>query len=153
MSLSSFPTVWEVINALKYFKPVKNIKLPIKEYNLQKLVAFWLSGWFQGRIPIELEYKFRNGRVDILVGNEIAIEIKILRGMAQLKNLLGEIQADKTTFKYVIAYVVDTGGYFDENLARSVIDSGWLSNPRVYFVIKEGEIKRTGNNKYLVLKS
>ena len=94
-----------IIELIKEFEPVGTVN---REDDLKFQLAQWLSARF-GKNAVKLEYPFEHGKIDILVNDSIAIELKIASSKQKLKNLVGEVNTDKMYFSSVIAVIFDVG--------------------------------------------
>ena len=116
--------VKEIVEAIRQFKPVTKEIVINTEEDLNLLLAYWIAGWLRKakiRATIEIEHEFERlgegSRVDILVkcppSENIAIEVKIVKAIQDAKNLLGELQADKSHFDEVIGVIIETRKRYD----------------------------------------
>jgi len=94
----------EIIKLIEEFRPVGVSREDDLKYQLYQ----WLSARL-GMDAVRLEHPFEHGKVDILVRDSIAIELKIASNRQQLKNLVGEVATDKEYFGSVIAVIFDVG--------------------------------------------
>lgn len=135
----------EILELISKFEPFGN---PKNEDDLRNQLAQWLSGRL-GKGSVRLEYPFEHGKIDILVYDDIAVEVKLARSKQSLKNLLGEVYTDKMYFSTVIAVVFDIGkdvglDFFEKQIralgAKAVIIPTQIrrSGRRQEIVIRQG---------------
>ena len=94
-----------IIKLISKFEPV-TIARDEKELKVQ--LVQWLQAHF-GKENVKIEYPFEHGKIDIVVNDEVAIEVKVALSKQSMKNLLGEVQTDKMYFSSVIAVIFDVG--------------------------------------------
>ncbi len=133
----------KIIDLISKFEPFGT---PRTEEDLRNQLAQWLSGQL-GKGAVKLEYPFEHGKIDILVYDDIAIEVKLARSKQSLKNLLGEIQTDKMYFSTVIAVVFDIGkdvglDFFEKQIRALGAKA----------VIIPTQIKRSGRRREIVIR-
>lgn len=132
-----------ILDIITEFEPVGVVS---KEDDLKFQLAQWLSARL-GKSAVKLEYPFEHGKIDILVNDSVAIELKIANNRQKLKNLLGEVQTDKMYFSSVIAVVFDVGKDVGLNFFEKQIRALGAKA-----VIIPAQIKRSGRRQEVVIR-
>ncbi len=133
----------KLLEVISEFEP---IGIPKNEEDLKFQLAQWLSGQV-GKDAVKVEYPFEHGKVDILVNDDVAIEVKVARGKQSLKNLLGEVYTDKMYFSSVITVVFDIGKDVGLNFFEKQIRALGAKA-----IIIPAQIKKSGRRQEIVIR-
>jgi len=133
----------KLLEIISEFEP---IGIPKNEEDLKFQLAQWLSGQV-GKDAVKVEYPFEHGKVDILVNDDVAIEVKVARGKQSLKNLLGEVYTDKMYFSSVITVVFDIGKDVGLNFFEKQIKALGAKA-----IIIPAQIKKSGRRQEIVIR-
>ncbi|NJE07614.1 hypothetical protein E3E31_03590 [Thermococcus sp. M39] len=133
----------KIIETITEFEPMGIVR---DEKELRNQLASWLSAKL-GKSVVKLEYPFEHGKVDILVKDEIAIEVKVADGKQKLKNLVGEVTTDKMYFSSVIAVIFDIGK--DVGLEFFV---NQLKALGATTIVIPAQIKRSGRRQEIIIR-
>ncbi len=135
--------VYEIVRAIQEkFMP---FGIPQNEDDLKNQLGQWLAGRFENR-NIVLEYPFEEGRVDIVIDEDIAIEVKVAWSRQSLKNLVGEVEADKLYFGKVIAVIFDVG----HNIKLETY-LNMLKSHGVIPIVIPAQVKRKGRKQEIIV--
>ena len=133
----------QIIRMITDFEPMGIVS---KEEDLKFQLAQWLAARL-GKNAVKIEYPFEHGKIDILVNDSVAIELKIANGKQKLKNLLGEVQTDKVYFSSVIAVVFDVGRDVGLNFFEKQIRALGAKA-----VIIPAQVKKKGRKQEIIIK-
>jgi|Deesub1362B_J571_1020462.scaffolds.fasta_scaffold00059_35 hypothetical protein len=133
----------KVLEMITEFEPMGIVR---DEKELRNQLASWLSAKLGKRV-VKLEYPFEHGKVDILIKDEIAIEVKVADGKQKLKNLVGEVTTDKMYFSSVIAVIFDIGK--DVGLDFFV---NQLKALGAITVVIPAQVKKSGRRQEIVIR-
>ena len=132
-----------IIELIKEFEPVGTVN---REDDLKFQLAQWLSARF-GKNAVKLEYPFEHGKIDILVNDSIAIELKIASSKQKLKNLVGEVNTDKMYFSSVIAVIFDVGKDIGLDFFVNQIKAlGAIT------IVIPAQVKKSGRRQEIIIK-
>ncbi|WP_197704275.1 hypothetical protein [Thermococcus henrietii] len=88
-----------------------------------------------------------NQKIDIAIGSEVGIELKIAESRSKLQRLVGQVLDYVEYFDEVIAVILDVGANVDiDNYIRKLHQLG------AKVVVLEGNVKRRGRSQEIIIK-
>ncbi|NJE79576.1 hypothetical protein [Thermococcus sp. GR4] len=136
----------DVFDSLRDFRPIGGFVKD--EDDLKNQIASWLAHAF-GPNNVQVEVPIERYRVDIVVEDRVAIEVKIASSVSKLQRLLGQMRVYKDYFDDVIAVILDIGK--DVDLERYITK---LRRDGVRVLVIEGKktTKKKGKKREVVIR-
>ena len=91
---------------MKQFKPIVARKKMLKERELEAQMVQSLSAVF-GPSKVNYQERARSGRVDIVVANKYAIELKIITSPSQLMAMMGQLMKYSEEYDKIFLWMYD----------------------------------------------
>ena len=99
-------TLTKLRSHLKQFKPIVARKKMLKERELEAQMVQSLSAVF-GPSKVNYQERARSGRVDIVVANKYAIELKIITSPSQLMAMMGQLMKYSEEYDKIFLWMYD----------------------------------------------
>lgn len=99
-------TLTKLRSHLKQFKPIVARKKALKERQLEAQMVQSLQAIFS-RDKVNYQERARSGRVDIVVDNKYAIELKVITSPSQLTAMVGQVMKYSQEYDKVFLWMYD----------------------------------------------
>jgi len=99
-------TLTKLRSHLKQFKPIVTRKKALKERQLEAQMVQSLSAIF-GPDKVNYQERARGGRVDIVVDDKYAIELKVINSPSQLTSMVGQVMKYSKEYDKVFLWMYD----------------------------------------------
>ena len=99
-------TITKLRSHLKQFKPIVTRKKVLKERDLEAQMVQSLSAIF-GPEKVNYQERARSGRVDIVVDDKYAIELKVINTSSQLTGMVGQVMKYSQEYDKVFLWMYD----------------------------------------------
>jgi len=107
------------------------------EDDFEKQLIQFLKTKYPNRVKRQVDT--RKGKIDIVIDNRCAIELKIADGKGKLRNLLGQVHSYKKVYEEVAVILLDVGK-LSKSVIREYIDD--YKDFEVRTIVLEGVLKR-----------
>jgi len=99
-------TITKLNSHLKNFKPIVGKRSQFKEHNLEVQMVQSLQAAF-GLDKVNYQERARGGRVDIVVDDKYAIELKLVTSPTQLTGMIGQVMKYSREYDKVFVWIYD----------------------------------------------
>jgi len=119
------------------------------ENDLEKQITQYLKIKYPGKVRRQVETV--KGKIDLVIDNKYAIELKIADGKGKLRDLVGQIHSYKKVYTNVAIVLLDVGRMQKSEINEYIED---YSNFGARTIVLEGVLKRRkGRSRRIILES